>query len=196
VQCKADLLMLPYIKSEGDLGFFTTSIAVQDLDAVRRQLGAERIDLVGGSYGTRVALEYLRPDPKAVRRTVLDGVAPPDMVLPASYSTDNQAAFDSLAAACAAAPECARTHPGLPARFASLLQSLPKSANGMQALTGREDKFILTRDMVLAAVRGALYSPALASALPEAIDAAARGDLRGLLGLDAPLFAKKSARLA
>jgi pimeloyl-ACP methyl ester carboxylesterase len=196
LQCKADLLKLPYIRSESDLGFFTTSIAVQDLDAVRRQLGAERIDLVGGSYGTRVALEYLRQYPKAVRRTVLDGVAPPDMVLPASYSIDNQAAFDSLAAACAAAPECARTHPGLPARFAALLQSLPKAASGMQPLTGRDEKFILTRDMVLAAVRGALYSPALASALPEAIDAAARGDLRGLLGLDATLFAKKSARLA
>jgi pimeloyl-ACP methyl ester carboxylesterase len=196
LQCKADLLKLPYIRSESDLGFFTTSIAVQDLDAVRRQLGAERIDLVGGSYGTRVALEYLRQYPKAVRRTVLDGVAPPDMVLPASLSTDNQAAFDSLAAACAAAPECARAHPGLPARFAALLQSLPKAVSGVQPRTGRDEKFTLTRDMVLAAARGALYSPALASALPEAIDAAARGDLRGLLGLDAALFAKKSARLA
>ena len=196
VQCKADLLKLPYIKSEGDLGFFTTSIAVQDLEAVRRQLGAERIDLVGGSYGTRVALEFLRQFPKAVRRTVLDGVAPPDMVLPASFSTDNQAAFDSLAAACAAAPACAKAHPDLHARFAALLQSLPKPASGMQPLTGRDEKFTLTREMLLGAVRGALYSPALASALPEAIDAAGRGDLGGMLGLNATLFAKKSTRIA
>ena len=93
VECKAQLLKLPYIKSESDLGLFTTSIAVQDLDAVRRELGAERIDLVGASYGTRVALEYQRQFPKAVRRSVIDGVAPPDMALPASFSLDNQAAL-------------------------------------------------------------------------------------------------------
>ena len=107
VECKAQLLKLPYIRSESDLGLFTTSIAVQDLDAVRRELGAERIDLVGASYGTRVALEYQRQFPKAVRRSVMDGVAPPDMALPASFSLDNQAAFDALLAACAAEPACA-----------------------------------------------------------------------------------------
>jgi pimeloyl-ACP methyl ester carboxylesterase len=196
IQCKRELLKLPYVKSESDLGLFTTSIAVQDLDAVRRQLGAERIDLVGGSYGTRVALEYLRQFPKAVRRTVLDGVAPPDMVLPASASIDNQSAFDSLIAACAAAPACAKAHPDLRGRFEALLQSLPRPATATHPLTGREEKFILTRDMVLGAVRGTLYSPALTAALPDAIDAAARGELSGLLGLDATLFAKKSARLA
>jgi pimeloyl-ACP methyl ester carboxylesterase len=196
MQCKGDLLRLPYIRSEGDLGFFTTSIAVQDLDAVRQQLGVARIDLVGASYGTRVALEYMRQYPKNVRRAVLDGVAPADMALPASFSADNQAAFDSLVAACAAAPACARAHPDLHARFSTLLQSLPRTVSAAHPLTGRPEQFTLTRDMVLAAVRGALYSPALTSALPDAIDAAARGDLAGLLGLDAALFARKSARVA
>jgi pimeloyl-ACP methyl ester carboxylesterase len=196
VQCKADLLKLPYIRNESDLGFFTTSIAVQDLDAVRRQIGAESVDLVGGSYGTRVALEYLRQFPKTVRRTVIDGAAPPDMVLPASFSTDNQAAFDSLVAACASAVACARLHPELRAHISALLQGLPRAVTAIHPFTGREEKFTLTREMVLGAVRGALYAPALAAGLPEAIDAAARGDFGGLLGLNATLFAKKSARLA
>jgi pimeloyl-ACP methyl ester carboxylesterase len=196
MQCKSELLKLPYIRSESDLGLFTTAIAVQDLEAVRRQLGAERIDLVGGSYGTRVALEYLRQFPKSVRRMVIDGVAPPDMVLPASFSTDNQAAFDGLVAACAATPACSRLHPALRAHFTALLQSLPRTVSAVHPFTGRDEKFTLTREMVLGAVRGALYAPALAAALPEAIDAAARDDFRGLLGLNATLFAKKSARLA
>jgi pimeloyl-ACP methyl ester carboxylesterase len=46
-------------------------------EAVRKALGAERINLVGGSYGTRAALEYMRQFPQRVRRVVLDGVAPP-----------------------------------------------------------------------------------------------------------------------
>ena len=93
-QCREQLQKLPH----GDLRFFTTPIAMQDLDAVRRALGAERINLVGASYGTRAGLDYLRQFPQAVRRLVLDGVAPPDMVLPASFSTDGQAAFDAMLA--------------------------------------------------------------------------------------------------
>ena len=81
---------------------------MQDLDAVRAALGAEQIDLVGASYGTRAALEYLRQFPGAVRRVVLDGVVPPDMVLPASHSTDAQAALDAVFAACEAEAACAR----------------------------------------------------------------------------------------
>ena len=194
--CKAELLKLPYIRAERDLGLFTTWIAVQDLDAVRAALGAARIDLVGGSYGTRVALEYQRQFPAAVRRSVIDGVAPPDMALPASFSTDNQAAFDALAAACAAEPACARRHPDLSGRFAALLKTLPRQVTAAQALTGRDETFVLTSDMVLGAVRGALYSPALAAALPEAIDEAARGRLEGIVGLGSTFLAKKSVRLA
>ncbi|MEP7302653.1 MAG: alpha/beta hydrolase [Caldimonas sp.] len=195
-QCKAALLKQPFLKAESDLGFFTTTLAVQDLDAVRRHLGVERIDLVGGSYGTRVALEVLRQFPATVRRTVIDGVAPPDMALPASFSTDNQAAFDRLAEACAAEPACARAHPDLRARFSALLKSLPRPIRARHALTGREEPFVLTRELVLGAVRGALYSPPLAAALPEAIDAASRSDYAGLIGLGATQLARKSSRLA
>jgi pimeloyl-ACP methyl ester carboxylesterase len=45
-------------------------------------------------------------------------------------------------------------------------------------------------------VRGTLYSPPLAAALPEAIDAASRGDYAGLIGLGATQLARKSTRLA
>src|SRR5262249_35746051 len=59
---------------------FTTTDAIADLDAVRAALGAERINLVGVSYGTRVALEYLRRHPEHTRAIVLDGVVPPTLV--------------------------------------------------------------------------------------------------------------------
>ena len=196
LQCKAQLLKLPYVRSESDLGLFTTSIAVQDLDAVRRELGADRIDLVGASYGTRVALEYMRQFPQAGRRGVIDGVAPPDMALPASFSLDNQAAFDALVAACSAEPACARAHPDLSARFTSLLQSLPRPVKARQPLSGRQEEFVLTREMLLGAVRSALYVPALAAALPVAIAAAAGGDVGGLIGLNATLTSRKAMRLA
>ena len=45
-------------------------------------------------------------------------------------------------------------------------------------------------------MRGTLYAPALAAALPEAIEAASRGDYAGLVGLSATLGSGKAMRLA
>jgi len=195
-QCKTDLLKLPYLKSADDLGFFTTSIAVQDLDAVRRAIGAEQIDLVGASYGTRVALEYQRQFPRAVRRSVLDGAAPPDMALPSSFALDNQVAFDALLAACAAEAACSRDHPDLRARFEKLLASLPRTVTAAHPLTGRSEEFVVGRDLLLGAIRNALYVPQIAAALPAALDAAIRDDWAGIVGLNSTFAARKSSRIA
>ncbi len=196
MQCKAALLKLPYLKAESDLGLFTTALAMQDLDAVRAQLGAERIDLVGVSYGTRAALEYMRQFPTRVRRSVLDSVAPPDMVLPASFSTDSQAALDAMLTACEQQPACRSSYPKLRADWAALLASLPRLATAAQPLNGRIERFTLTRDMVLGAVRGALYSPATAAALPAAITEAAAGRIEALVGVGALLGSRKGIQLA
>ena len=196
MQCKAALLKLPYIKAEADLGFFTTTIAMQDLDAVREQLGAPQINLVGISYGTRAALEYMRQFPTHVRRSVLDSVAPPDMVLPASFSTDSQAAFEAMLRGCEQQPACAKTYPRLRTDWAALLAGLPRPATAAQPLTGKAERFTLTRDMVLSAVRGALYSPPAAAALPAAITEAAAGRVDGLVGVGALLSSRKGIQLA
>ena len=196
MQCKAALTKLPYIKTESDLGFFTTTLAMQDLDAVRAQLGAERINLVGISYGTRAGLEYMRQFPARVRRSVLDSVAPPDMVLPASFSTDSQAALDAMLAACEQQPACRTRYPKLRADWAALLASLPRPVSAAQPLNGRIERFTLTRDMVLGAVRGALYSPATAAALPAAITEAAAGRIDALVGVGALLGSRKGIQLA
>ena len=194
--CRMALLKLPYIKARGDLGFFTTTLAMQDLDAVRQQLGATQVNLVGVSYGTRAALEYLRLFPAQVRRSVLDAVAPPDMALPASFSTDGQAALDAWLAACEGESMCAREHPRLRAEWHALLQRLPLAVAAAHPLTGVPERFVLTRERVLGAVRSALYTPVVAAALPEAIAEASRGRLEPLLGLNALLASRKGAQLA
>lgn len=185
--CRAALEKLPY----GDLRFFTTTIAMQDMDAVREALGVPQWNLIGGSYGTRAALEYLRQFPTKVRRTVIDGVAPPDMVLPASFSPDTQAALDKLLDAHA------KTYPTLRADWQALLASLPRQVTVAQPLTGQPERFTVDRELLLRAVRPPLYQPALAAALPAAIQAAARdGRFDGLFGLTSAFGGGKDLRLA
>lgn len=180
----------------GDLRFFTTTLAIQDADAVRAALGAERVNLIGASYGTRAVLEYQRQFPERVRRAVLDGAAPPDMVLPASSSTDNQAALDALFMACEAERACNRREPQLRERWRELLASLPRAIELRHPLTDRSERLMLTRDVLLGLVRGPLYVPALAAALPAAIGQATRGGFDALAALAQAVSGRRGVQVA
>ncbi|MEU5701382.1 alpha/beta hydrolase [Streptomyces aurantiacus] len=79
----------------GDLlPYVDTVSAVKDMDAIRRALGAERINYFGYSYGTYLGAVYAKLYPGRVRRMVLDSVVDPTGV----WYDDNLAqdyAFDS-----------------------------------------------------------------------------------------------------
>ena len=191
-QCREDLSLLPH----GDLRFYTTTLAMQDFDALRQQLGAARWNLLGASYGTRAGLEYLRLFPDQVRRAALDGLAPPDMVLPASFSTDGQAALETVFKACEAEARCAELYPRLRRQWAALLQSLPRNIEVNNPLTGVPERLTLSRDLLLRMVRSPLYAPAFAAALPAAIASASAGRFEGLIGLSSAIGSGKAMKLA
>jgi len=178
-QCRDALQRLPH----GDLRFYTTTIAMQDMDAVRAALGVERWNLIGASYGTRAALEYQRQFPDRVRRAVIDGVAPPDMVLPVSFSQDAQRALDLSFAACAQAADCQARYPALKAEWQALLKGMPRKVAFTHPLTGRPEEVTLTREGLLGLVRPPLYAPQVAAALPAAIHEASLGRFDALAGL-------------
>lgn len=171
---------------EADPRLYTTPIAMDDLDEVRRYLGYERINLYGGSYGTRAALVYLRRHEPTVRAVVLDGVAPTDMRLPLFFARDAQRAFERLVADCAADPLCAQKYPRMDERFRALVQRLddaPVRTTLVHPRTGVAEEVTITGELVAAAVFGALYSPLTSSILPELIARAERDDFQGLLAL-------------
>lgn len=192
--CLKQLQALPWVTHPSDIGQFTTPQAMQDLNAVREQLGAKTINLVAASYGTRAALDYQRQFPQTVRRLVLDGVVPPNMALHISSGADAQAALDTLWAACDAEPVCQKRHGNLRAIWQQLLQSLPKDELVNDPHTGQSEVLTITRDMVLAAVRAPLYAPSLAAALPQAVRDAAAGRWEGLVALASATMPRASAQ--
>ena len=181
--CLSALQVLP----QGDLRQFTTDIAMADVDAVRSALGAQRINLIGFSYGTRAALAYQRAYAQHVRRSVLDGVVPPWLALPSTVSADNQAALDAVFDGCERSPTCGTRYPGLRQQWRQLLASLPRQVQVGHPLTGEAQSLRLSRDTLLSLVRGPLYAPALAAALPQAMAAAAQGRIAPMVGLSSAL---------
>ena len=81
-----------------DVAQYTTDAFIADLEDVRRALGYSRINLWGGSYGTRVAQEYLRRHPEVIRSVVLDGVAPPRMIVSLDVWPSREHAIDAIVA--------------------------------------------------------------------------------------------------
>lgn len=170
-----------------DTRYYATWIAMRDLDAVRAALGATRINLWGASYGTRAALEYLRQFPQHVRSLVLDGVAPADMVLPASFAVDADAALQRLLDACAADAACRNRFPDLHQRIATLLERGAGTVTVAHPLSGQREVVTLDRAALAGLLRAPLYAPPLAAVLPQALASAAAGDYAPLLALSSSL---------
>jgi pimeloyl-ACP methyl ester carboxylesterase len=171
---------------DADVRFYTTPIAMDDLDDVRNYLGYDRINLYGGSYGTRAALVYLRQHGERVRAVVLDGVAPTDMRIPLFAARDAQRALDRLLADCEADAACRSMHPGLAARVRNLLARLnanPARVDVMHPRTGLRETVTIEARVVAGILFGALYSPLTASLVPSLIARAEQNDFQSLLAL-------------
>jgi pimeloyl-ACP methyl ester carboxylesterase len=171
---------------DADVRFYTTSIAMDDLNDVREHLGYQRINLYGGSYGTRAALEYVRRWGGHVRAMVLDGVAPTDMRVPLFAARDAQRALDKLLTDCEADKACRSAHPGLAARVRTLLQRLtnrPARVDVMHPRTGLRETVTIEARIVAGVIFGALYSPLTASLVPTLIARAEQNDFQNLLAL-------------
>src|SRR5882724_11663348 len=94
--------------------FYTSSVAVADLAAVREALQAPSIDLYGASYGTRVAQLYMRRFPATVHAVILDGVTYPAQAIGPETPLDGERALGLIVRRCQDSPDCAAAYPELP----------------------------------------------------------------------------------
>jgi pimeloyl-ACP methyl ester carboxylesterase len=163
---------------DADPRFYTTSDAVLDLEDARKAIGAGQVNLVGISYGTRVAQEYLRRYPERTRTVVLDGVVPPPLVLGAEHARNLDAALGRQFARCEADARCSRQFGSPMERLDGLLADLrarPRTVTYRDPLTWEPRNGTLTAATVAGVARLYAYAPALAAMLPFSLAEAAAG---------------------
>jgi pimeloyl-ACP methyl ester carboxylesterase len=157
---------------------FTTSDAVLDLEDVRAAIGAEQLNLVGVSYGTRVALEYLRRHPDRTRTVVLDGVVPPGLALGAEHARNLESALAANFALCEKNVACRRQF-GAPReqldRLLADLRDRPRTVRYNDPITDEPREETLTPATVSGVVRMYAYLPLLATLLPRLLAEAGAG---------------------
>lgn len=153
---------------------YTTEQAARDIEQVRVALGYGRINLWGGSYGTRLAQTYARLYPGSVRALVLDGVAAPDQVVPAG-GRDAQAALDALFRQCGEDKACRAAFPRLREEFDTLSARLAKAPLPLRLpdpRTAEPSQVEMTSTRFLGTVHNILYSQADSRRLPFLIHSA------------------------
>ena len=169
---------------EADPRFYTTSIAMDDLDEVRQVLGYGQINLYGVSYGTRAALVYMRQHPSSVRAAILDGLAPPDWILGPSAPADAQRAVDLILQRCQSDAACNQAFPDIRASFESVMEAVreePVELSLPHPVSGEITDFSLTYDFLANTIHGMTYAPETAALLPLMIHTAlSRNDYTNL----------------
>lgn len=162
-----------------DPRLFSTSIAVRDLETVRESLGISQWNIYGISYGTRVALHYLRRYPEAVRTMILDAVVPPELALGPEIGPLAQRALDMIFKRCSDDPGCAGAFTDLDAATLALLDSLdaePRTITFENIATGKLASMEFTRNHLAITLRLMSYSSQTAAILPSMLHEAIVND--------------------
>jgi pimeloyl-ACP methyl ester carboxylesterase len=162
-----------------DPRYFTSHEIARDMEAVRKSLGYARINIWGGSFGTRLAQHYALLYPATTRSLVLDGATPITQSLLLSAPTSMEQALDSISLACSKDVSCARQRPRLKADIAALVAQLaakPQTITLTDPATLAPLRTTVDGKTLVMAIRLSLYAPLTRAMLPPLIRAALAGN--------------------
>jgi pimeloyl-ACP methyl ester carboxylesterase len=161
---------------------YTSRASVEDIEAIRRELGIDRIAFYGTSYGVKVALGYALTYPAHVERLVLDSVVTADG--PDPFYLDTLSAVPrALRSLCRSG--CGR----FTANPLADLNALVRRVGGgvlhgrVVDARGRRRPAGLTAGELLLVLISGDFDPALRAAFPGAVRAALDRDVAPLLRL-------------
>lgn len=186
------------LSKTADLRFYTTTDAIRDLDAVRKAIGAAQINLVGISYGTRVAQQYALRYPRSTRSLVLDSVAPNTLILGNEFAGNLESALDLQFGQCGKTPACAKALGNPRSRLDGLMAKLksdPPLVHYRDASSGELKQERLLPGDVAGLMRMYAYAPIAASLLPLQLNEAASGRYDSLKALSEMLSSQLSEQI-
>jgi pimeloyl-ACP methyl ester carboxylesterase len=162
-----------------DPRFFTSAEITRDMEAVRKALGYSRINIWGGSFGTRLAQHYALLYPATTRSLILDGATPITQSILLSSPMSMERALDSISRACSQDASCAQQRPNLKADVATLVTRLtakPQIITLTDPATLTPQRITVDGKGLAMAIRMSLYAPHTRAMLPPLMRAALAGN--------------------
>lgn len=129
-----------------DLAAYNTTENAADFADLRKALDIRQWNLYGYSYGSNLALTYLRLHPEGIRSVAIDSIAPSQFVtLPWTWGSTAEG-IHNIFEACAAQPACKDRYPDLPRLLTEQVRRLeahPLTLNVAQPDGGKPVKTVL-----------------------------------------------------
>ncbi len=172
------------VRADADPRFYTTTVATRDLEAVRQAMGAPLLDLVGVSYGTRMAQQYAARYPQAVRSVVLDSAVPNELVLGSDFGRSLEQALRALFSLCSRDSVCQQRFGDSYATLHELKAHLtdhPQQVTLNDPNSFQTQQVTMSADDLVSIARFYAYSPLTAAVLPLMLHEAQRGNYAPLL---------------
>ncbi len=158
----------------GDITQYGTRAAMDDLDAVRKALGYDQLDIYGVSYGATAAQVYLKRHRSSVRTLTLDGATLISSSFYGDFARNAQSALAQLARRCAADAACSHAFP----TWRPTLSRLIRAWNAHPA--HRTPTATISGDQLAGVVQGMLLDVDTAASIPLLVTRAAAGDFAPL----------------
>lgn len=162
-----------------DLAQYNTVTNAADVGDLRLALGIDEWNVLGISYGTRLAQGVMRDRPDGIRSVILDSAYPPDVDLFTELPANYDRALDELFAGCAADAECAAAYPNLEQRLFTLADELeadPIATSVRDITTLERYDAIIDGEALLGLVFQGLYSAEIIPVLPQLVSDLEGGD--------------------
>lgn len=167
-----------------DARFYGSEDAAKDLDRVRAALGAEQLNLIGVSYGTRMAQVYARRYPDRLRTMVLDSVVPNELALGTEHAINLEATLKETLARCTSDIECKEKF-GDPYvtlyEVKNAIAAEPRMVSIRDPRTGTVSQRPLNPQSLSTVARLYMYQPATAALLPMVLAEARAGRYEPLI---------------
>jgi len=164
-----------------DLRFYTTALAIDDVDDIRQWLGYDKINVAGGSYGSLAAQVYLGRHGDHVRSVALEAVEPVDELNPLHSAWAGQRAVDIIFEKCHADAACEAAYPHLRDEFQSIFDRVRKGVEvEVHTRDGRTARVHPNVVGLAEGIRHSLYADSGRS-FPALIHGAATRDLAPLV---------------
>ncbi len=173
-QCRSRL-----IDDGVDLAQYNSAENAADVNDLRIALGYDKLNLLGISYGTRLATTVMRDFPEGVRSVILDSTYTPDVNLTAEAPANFDRALEELFAGCSEDPGCAERYPDLENRVFTLYdryEASPVEAPVRNFLGGGSWDVLFDGDWLLGTIFQGLYSEDVIPVIPQLVEELEAGD--------------------
>jgi pimeloyl-ACP methyl ester carboxylesterase len=185
------------LSKRADLKQYTTTNVVNDIEDIRKWLGYGKVNIFGLSYGTRVALVYMKMFPSAIGSCVLWSPTHTYSRMPLYHARFAQNSLEQVFEDCKQDPLCNNSFPAIKDEFNTLMKKRRNEPFKFLYADSAGDsrQLSISWNAFQTKLRTLMYDPAGIRQIPYIIHEVYRGNLEPFIALY-PITSQMSSFIA